>query len=248
LKKICLIFLSIALAMSMTVSAFALPAASEYADPQPTRKSTDAGFFDIGTATNLTVTAAASSGSVTEKSVDADDDKTFETLYANSDKLNVSYTAATNGAYYVVLLVSGTTLPNNANDIYYINQVTASGTTVNFEVLPIIPDADVPVMTLFITSSSGGTVASVTMGYTAAGTEHWVEGSSVLIGDVDDNGNVEPKDRTILARHLAGWAANATLPNPDAADIDRNGNVEPKDRTILARFLAGWSGYSSYFE
>ncbi|MBR3297321.1 MAG: hypothetical protein IKI65_05735, partial [Firmicutes bacterium] len=74
MKKICLIVLSIALVMSMTVTAFAaLPDATSYPDPKPTVKSTDSGFYDIGSDTNLTVTPAASSGSVTAKSVDVDD-------------------------------------------------------------------------------------------------------------------------------------------------------------------------------
>ncbi len=250
MKKFCLIVLSIALVMSMTVTAFAaLPDAASYPDPKPTVKSTDSGFYDIGTATGLTVTAAASSGSVTVKSVDVDDDLTFESLQANSDKLNVSFTGATNGAYYVVLLVEGSELPDDASKIYYINQVTASGTTVNFTVFPKEIDADKPTMTLFITSSTGGTVASVSMGYCAGGTQHWMEGGAVLIGDVNGDGKVNAKDRQELARHLAKWAEYATLTNPDAADIDRSGKVNAKDRQILARYLAKWHGeYDAYFE
>jgi hypothetical protein len=251
LKKFCLIVLSIALVMSMTVTAFAaLPDAASYADPKPTQKSTDGGFYDITAPDGLTVTPAASSGSVTEKDVDVDDDLTFEKLQAKSDKLNVTLSGATNGAYYVVLLVEGSALPDDASKIYYINQVTASGTTVDFTVFPKEIDADKQTMTLFITSSTGGTVASATMGYCKSGTEHWIKGGTVTIkrGDVDGNGVVEPKDRVILARHFAGWAAYATLDYPDNADVDANGSVEPKDRVILSRYLAGWTGLDAYFQ
>ena len=252
MKKFCLIVLSIALVMSMTVTAFAaLPDAASYPDPKPTQKSTDFGFYDIGTAAGLTVTAAASSGSVTAKSVDVDDDLTFEALQANSDKLNVSFTGATNSAYYVVLLVEGSVLPDDASKIYYINQVTASGTTVDFTVFPKEIDADKPTMTLFITSSTGGTVASVSMGYCAGGTQHWMEGGAVMYGDVNNDSAVDLGDVMYLARHVAGWTVfgpfnYSTLPNAAAADVTSDGNTDLADVMYLARHVAGWTVFGPF--
>jgi len=71
---------------------------------------------------------------------------------------------------------------------------------------------------------------------------------NVMIGDLDGDGEITSKDRTILSRHLAEWDGYETLENPDAADIDGDGDVTSKDRTILSRYLADWDGYAQYFE
>ena len=73
--------------------------------------------------------------------------------------------------------------------------------------------------------------------------------ATVLIGDVNQDGEVNATDRMILSRYLAGWEGYGTkIKSMDAADIDRNSKVEAKDRMILARYLAGWTGYDTYFK
>lgn len=70
-----------------------------------------------------------------------------------------------------------------------------------------------------------------------------------LVGDVNNDGKVTPRDSMVLSRYLANWPDYATLPNPDAADINKDGNVTPRDQMILSRYLANWgSDYSKYFE
>lgn len=63
-------------------------------------------------------------------------------------------------------------------------------------------------------------------------------------GDVDGNGVVNALDRIYLARYLAKWPANATLPSPYGADVDGSGTVNALDRICLARHLAKWPAYS----
>lgn len=73
--------------------------------------------------------------------------------------------------------------------------------------------------------------------------------ANVLIGDVNGDGTVNGKDRTILSRYLAGWDGYAAQVVLAACDINGDGTVNGKDRTILSRHLAGWGGvYDSYFE
>ncbi len=67
-----------------------------------------------------------------------------------------------------------------------------------------------------------------------------VSGSDVKLGDVDGDGEITPKDVTILRRHLAG-GCNVTI-DMEAADVDGDKDVTPKDVTILRRFLAGGWG------
>lgn len=82
-----------------------------------------------------------------------------------------------------------------------------------------------------------------------------VEKATVVYGDVDQSGAVNPLDATKLARHFARWSAN----NPVAdnfdywnaftngdfssanADVDANGSVNPLDATKLSRHSARWS-------
>ena len=62
--------------------------------------------------------------------------------------------------------------------------------------------------------------------------------STVLLGDVDLDGDVDAKDLTIFARHLAKIEIitdkNALL----NADINKDGNISAEDLTKLARHLA----------
>ena len=64
----------------------------------------------------------------------------------------------------------------------------------------------------------------------------------ILLGDVDGDGTVNAKDRTILARYLAHWHGYDTI-NESNSDVNQDGVVNAMDRTILARHLARWQGY-----
>ncbi|MBR6095796.1 MAG: GBS Bsp-like repeat-containing protein [Oscillospiraceae bacterium] len=69
---------------------------------------------------------------------------------------------------------------------------------------------------------------------------------SVLLGDVNSDGKVDGKDRTVLARYLAHWVGfDENSLDLRAADVNADGVVNSKDRTVLARHLANWEGYES---
>ncbi len=60
------------------------------------------------------------------------------------------------------------------------------------------------------------------------------------VGDVDGDGDITPKDVTVLRRYLAGgWNVSVSA---EDADVDGDGNISPKDVTVLRRFLAGGWG------
>lgn len=61
-------------------------------------------------------------------------------------------------------------------------------------------------------------------------------------GDVNNDGSVALADKTVLARHLAGWPGYESVAL-EAADVDGSGAVALQDKTVLARHLAGWPGY-----
>ena len=205
-----------------------------------------AGFYNIGTADGVTITAAASSGSVTEVNEDVDGDKTVDKLYNGSDKLTVTYSNATAEKWYIVWLVEGAALPKSdaEKSVHYVEQVTASGTSVVFTVLPSIPKETMQ-MTLFITSNDGKPAVSVPVSYLAASAA-----SDYKVGDVNADGKVNANDRRILSRYLAKWSgAEEQIVSWEAADINKDGKVNANDRRILSRYLAKWGGENDkYFQ
>ncbi|MBO5420427.1 MAG: hypothetical protein J6A67_00600, partial [Clostridia bacterium] len=70
--------------------------------------------------------------------------------------------------------------------------------------------------------------------------------TDVLIGDVNNDGNVNTLDRVILTRYIAKWAEYpAESINMVAADVNCDGSVNTLDRVILTRYIAHWGGYES---
>ena len=65
---------------------------------------------------------------------------------------------------------------------------------------------------------------------------------NIVLGDVNDDGEVNSLDRTVLARHLAHWSGYKTI-NLMNADVNCDGKVNQKDRMVLARHLARWNDY-----
>ena len=170
------------------------------------------------------------------------------TAVADGEKLNVTYDKAEKDAYYIVLLVKkGANLSSLEDaDIYYINQETASGTTVSFTVYPTLPTTGNLDFDLYITTNAGG-------GATAAqgSVSYGEESGGALLGDVDGDGVAgNAKDRTYLARYVAKWpdyqegGKNAII--MANSDLDGDGKVNAKDRTILARHVAKWTGYEVF--
>lgn len=70
--------------------------------------------------------------------------------------------------------------------------------------------------------------------------------SDVLVGDVNDDGSVTPKDAMILIRYVNNWPG-AGVVSMSAADINKDGAVTPKDAMILIRYVNNWPGYDDYF-
>ena len=202
------------------------------------------GFYNIGSASGITITANASSGSVSPQSEDVDGDKKADLLYNGSDKLSVTYDNATAGKYYMVWLVAGTTLPTSITEetVYYVNQATATGKSVSFDVFPKAIEKTMQ-MTLFITSNDGKAAVSVPVSYLS-------DAATGLIGDANGDGKVNAQDRVILSRYLAKWPGyDEQIVNMAAMDINKDTKVNAQDRVILSRYLAKWGGeYDEYFK
>lgn len=65
-----------------------------------------------------------------------------------------------------------------------------------------------------------------------------------VLGDVNNDNEVNAKDRMMLTRYLAKWTGYENI-DMTAADVNNDGEVNAKDRMILTRHLAKWQGYET---
>ena len=65
---------------------------------------------------------------------------------------------------------------------------------------------------------------------------------TILYGDVNGDGKVNPLDKTILGKYLANW--DGVTVDMDASDVNTDGKVNPLDKNILGKYLANWDGYT----
>lgn len=70
-----------------------------------------------------------------------------------------------------------------------------------------------------------------------------------LLGDIDNNGIVNAKDRVCLVRYLSKWKDYHSVTSA-YADLNNDRKIDTKDRIILARHIAKWKGYEllPYFQ
>ena len=199
------------------------------------------GFYDIATKDNVEIRPFAGDMEVGITSKDLNGDAVNESFYENSERLEVKYSAAVSGSYYGVLLIEGSALPTKDTYVYFIDQVDAKSSVVDFNVYPILPDKTTD-MTLYISSNAPDEeLVKIALNYATNVTE---DITSYVLGDVNDDGAVNTKDRMTLARHLANWDSYDTI-NTDAADVNADNTVNTKDRMTLARHLANWDGYET---
>lgn len=205
------------------------------------------GFYDIGTADNVTFAAYAGDTAVTSKNADVDADETAEVYYENSDRIEVTYSAATTGADYGVILVEGSSLPTASSAIYYINQDEAKSNSITFNVYPATITAPSATdnnrdMTLYISSSvENAGLVSVPMNY-VVGYEEVVTppAPTFIYGDVNGDKEHTNMDKTWLAKRMVGgYDADIVGFVEEAADVLDDDELNNRDKTVLARWLVG---------
>lgn len=158
------------------------------------------------------------------------------TVTGAADSIAVS-TGAVDDAYYGILLVKGTELPTEDNTILYINQETADGDSVAFDVKPLMANvAEGDVLTLYISSNAtGASLISVPMIYKA-------EGSSFTLGDVDGNGDIDSDDALAVLLYFAKGLEFAdsegnAIP-AEAGNVDGNADVDSDDALAILLYFA----------
>lgn len=188
------------------------------------------GIYDLRTETNVTVTpktAADAEISSTSATINGAEVSGF---YANAEKFTVTYNGASSSRFYLVVALSdGTGIPTSSN-IAYIDQTTASSSSVTFTVYP---NALVSGKTYTIyLSSNDGQMNTLTK---AAEFKYY---APYTLGDVDESGSISAVDALYALRISVGdgtWSDNQKL----AADADRSGSISAVDALWILEASVG---------
>ena len=161
--------------------------------------------------------------------------------YPSSEKQQVSC-AATAGKQYLVMLVTGTftTVPTVSNEIIYIDQKEAAGSTVTFGedgdfVFPNLTGIDNnQKLTLLVTSNDGTAMKKTEMFYSTGGSFDVEQGKK---GDIDGNGSVNASD-ALMVLQIAAKLYTPTSAERAAADMDGNGGISASDALMVLQIAA----------
>lgn len=172
----------------------------------------------------LSVTAFAA-GTVTEVK-----DGLADLELNGTEKVNVTYGSAEPGKEYLVLATNKEVTPAGlkAEDIVYIDQKTAEGTSVSFTVYPKELKTQAYYVYMSSNASSGITALQKVGTYTA-------EGPAYTLGDVDKDGKINSNDALEALKH----SVHKIVLKDDrflAADVTRDGKVNSDDALDILKF------------
>jgi len=213
----------------MMTAVICLPAYAETAEtliPGVYGLTKESGFTSSVTITPKTTEGAATTSTVLVKGVEKTD------YMANVVKFDVTLSGVVSGKYYMVFLLkddgSATPVPTE-NNIYYINQETASSESVSFNVYPkdMLPGS----YSLYF--SSNATSGTITNLQKVAGFSYHVP---YVLGDVDDSGDVDIADVTVILNHVVE-NIELTGMNYLAADVTHDGEVDVQDATKVLNYI-----------
>ena len=217
----------------------AMAAASLISTTAMAADETISGFYDIGTATDVVITPYNGDTQVTVAEKNIDEDDAMEQVYVDSKKLEVVYDGATQSNYYSIILVDGTGLPTKDSTIYYIDQETASSSSVAFNVSPKLP-TETTDMTLYMSSDVAGfELVSIPMSYAVNATEVVPE-PAYKSGDANGDEEVDVKDVIAIRRHITG-GYSVTI-NEAASNVNGDDKIDVKDAIVIRRYIAGGYG------
>ena len=183
-----------------------------------------AGMYDVTGVTPKTGSGTA----VTAQTVTIDGAE--ETLYAGAEKVTLTYDGAQDGSYYLVMALNdATALPTESN-IAYIDQKTADGGTVTFDVYPGKLEAG-KTYTVYLTSNDG-----VLDTMTEKGSFRYYV--PYKLGNVNDDadGIVDVSDVALLLNHIV---ENVTLTGNQflAADVVQDNILDVNDAAKILNYI-----------
>ena len=224
-------WLALVVSALLCVSALAAGTASE---------ELGAGFY-LGKSEAMTIKPVTEANAdITAKTIVKD--STDYSYYQSAVKMEVSC-AATTGKQYLVMLVTGSfeTVPGSGNEIIYVNQKAATGSTVTFGVDSdyVYPNLDGvekdQELTLLITSNDGTAMKKTTLYYSTGGS---YDVKQYTLGDVNEDGEINTQDALKILQYYVGLV-ELTEPQMMAANVNKDSEVNTQDALKILRYYVG---------
>lgn len=195
-------------------------------------EATVAGVYGL-TVTNSNVTVEpqdASGAKITAAGVTIKE--TTESLYAGAVKFKVSYTAAQEGSFYLVLVLNSKATVPTAESLTYIDQATAGETTVSFNTVYPSEMESGQTYSIYLASNASSGVTSIEK---VAEFKYFVP---YTLGDVNEDRKITATDALWVLQSVAGnrtLSANAQL----AANVNKDLKISATDALWILQAVAG---------
>lgn len=154
-------------------------------------------------------------------------DDVTESLFEGTERMRLTYSGATDGCYYLVVVLKGSSAIPTSDNIVYIDQVTAEGADIDFNVFPSELEADES-YTVYLSSNDGSLNKLTEM----ASFRYYVP---YTLGDVDGDKDVSVVDAMCVLQmavnlNLDQWTDVQWL----AADVTGGGDgVDVEDAMLV---------------
>lgn len=181
----------------------------------------------------MCITAFAADNTI--KTIDLLDSNVTVSGYKDSTNFTLTYNNATDGGYYMVVVLREKTGVITESDVLYINQVTANGNTATFDGLDKIYPKEIEADESYIYLSGAGL-----SGLTHVGTivPNAAAAPTGLKGDVDLDGDVDADDVTKLLRHVSKIEYITDPVGLANGEVTGDTSLDSNDVTKLLRFVS----------
>ncbi|MBR2521431.1 MAG: dockerin type I repeat-containing protein [Oscillospiraceae bacterium] len=149
---------------------------------------------------------------------------------SGKEKLDITYTGAQSGCYYLVLAMSDQTGTPTDNNIVYIDQASAGGSSITMTVYP----SQLQAQTYYIYMSSNAS-SGITKLVKVASFTYEVP---YKLGDVNEDKKISGVDALWVLQSVAG-NRSLTESQKMAADADRNNKLSGVDALYILQAVAG---------
>ncbi len=191
---------------------------------------TDGGIYDVKVdaafSATATVEALDETGTAVTKSSAAIDGSTVD-FYAKAVQLKVTLSGVTAGDYYLILAQNATGVPTEDN-IVYIDQVTAEGTSVTFKVYPGKLEAGT---TYYVYRSSNKETSALVLSF-----KYYV---AYMKGDVYVDEMIDTTDALYVLLACVDKFPDITPNQELAADVDEDGFITTTDALWILQACVG---------
>ena len=180
------------------------------------------------------LTAMDASGQIAKASSEDRD------IFPGAVKVGVTCMNVQSGKEYLLIVQSGDNATPNADDMVYIDQKSpASGGTVTnmFTIYPKKPAITANSVTYSVYMSSNAEASTGITKYEKVGSfEYYSTGLNVLLGDVDNDGEIMVADAVMVLRAVV---EDIVLDEKQiaAADVDKDGSVMVSDAVYILRYV-----------